>query len=88
MSHPLIPLNLAEETELLEALEWDEEALAALAERCRTALDGVKTGLQASKVLSDLKSEIASELGERVSQLAITLLLKRTIQYNPEEIEA
>jgi len=88
VSHLLIPLNLAEETELLEALEWDEEALASLTERCGTALDGVKTGAQAARVLAELQSEIASEWGDRVSQLAITLLLKRTIQYDPEEIEA
>jgi hypothetical protein len=88
VNHPLIPLNLVEETELLEALEWDEEALASLIERCSSALDGVKTGLQASRVLAELQSEITSEWGQRVSQLAITLLLKRTIQYSTEEIEA
>ncbi len=84
----LVPPNLAEETELLEALEWDEEALSQVIEKCRGALSEIETGSQAAKSLRDLHEELVAERGECVARLVITLFLKRAIQYSAEEIEA
>lgn len=84
----LVPPNLAEETELLEALEWDEEALSQVIEKCKASLSGLDTESQAAKSLKDLHEELVTERGEHVARLAITLFLKRAIQYSTEEIEA
>lgn len=88
MSLPLIPPNLAEETELLEALDWDEEALAQVVAKCRESLSGLDTQSQAAGALKALHSELVTEWGEHVARLSITLFLKRAIQYSAEEIEA
>ena len=88
MNSPLIPLNLSEETELLEALDWDEVALAQVIEECRSALEGLTTGSQAAESLKRLRENLVTVRGENVARIAITLLLKRSIQSNTEEIEA
>jgi len=84
----LIPLNLAEETELLEALDWDEESLTQVIDECKEALEGLATGAQAAESLKRLSEKLIASRGERVARIAITLLLKRSIQSNTEEIEA
>lgn len=82
------PSNLAEETELLEALEWDEDVLRETLQVCQDALDTAHDEKSAALALQNLHSELKRSRGETVAKLAITLFLRRAIQYRNEEIEA
>lgn len=84
----LVPSCLAEETELLEAMEWDEEGMAEVLDLCKEVLGASGSEAEAAKALRELSTKLASERGEKVSRLAISLFLKRAIQYTKQEIEA
>jgi hypothetical protein len=88
VSHSLIPSSLAEETELLESLDWDEEALVSVLKKCKDALEKSDTESQASHAIRSLHSDLIKERGETVAKLAITLFLKRSIHQSTGEFEA
>jgi hypothetical protein len=84
----LVPSCLAEETELLEAMEWDEEGMAEVLHLCWSTLSAAENEATASQALRDLNARLTAERGENVARLAISLFLKRSIQYTKQEIEA
>ena len=84
----LVPSCLAEETELLEAMEWDEEGLGEVLELCNSILSAAGDEIEAAAALQVLNTRLTDEYGERVSRLAISLFLKRAIQYTKQETEA
>lgn len=84
----LVPSCLAEETELLEAMEWDEEGMGEVLDLCGSYLESVESEATAAEALRDLEARLSAERGEKVSRLAISLFLKRAIQYTKQEIEA
>jgi len=88
MSSLLIPTCLAEETELLEAMEWDEEEMAAVLDLCAFHVSGTENVESAISEISSLHKKITSEWGEKVARLAISLFLKRSVQHSKEEMEA
>lgn len=84
----LVPSCLAEETELLEAMDWDEEGLVEVLDLCKSAIENCSSEQETASSLSSLHREIASRWDEKIARLAISLFIKRAIQYPREEIEA
>lgn len=88
MKLTLIPSNLAEKTELLEALDWDEDALFDTLDMCQSVLEQATTESEAAALLMKLQSILVATRGEIVAKLAISLYLKKVIQQTNEEFEA
>lgn len=88
MKLTLIPSNLAEKTELLEALDWDEDALFDTLDMCQSVLEQAATESEAATSLMMLQSILVETRGEIVAKLAISLYLKSVIQQTNEGFEA
>ena len=88
MKLTLIPSNLAEKTELLEALDWDEDALFDTLDMCQSVLEQAATESEAATLLVKLQSILVETRGEIVAKLAISLYFKSVIQQTNEGFEA
>lgn len=84
----LFPSCLSEETELLEALDWDEDALSEIINQCISAFEDVTTEFETQKALNHLYSTLKEQRNEQIAKFTIALFLKRTLQHNKEEAEA
>lgn len=84
----LVPSCLAEETELLEAMDWNEEAVEEILETCRLSLGSAATEPEAEFALRELSTKLVSKHGLLVARLAISLFLKQVMQNQKQEIEA
>jgi hypothetical protein len=64
--------DLSTRSELLEALDWDEEAFQSLMKDCGDVLSEIKNINDAEDALHRLQTELSISLGEKVANLAIT----------------
>ncbi len=75
MKPPRYIVDLSARSELLEALDWDEEAFKSLMEDCRDVLSEIENINDAEDALLRLQTELSISLGEKVANLAITYYL-------------
>lgn len=88
MKPQFFPSCLAEETELLEALDWDEEALHEVIEQCQSAFEDVTTEFETKAAMNCLYATLTEQRGEQIAKFTISLFLKRVFQHSNEEIES
>jgi hypothetical protein len=72
---PRYIVDLSTRSELLEALDWDEEAFKSLMEDCRDVLSEIENINDAEDALLRLQSDLSISLGEKVAILEITYYL-------------
>lgn len=84
----LFPTCLAEETELLEALDWDEEALADIILLCQSSFEDITSEAEVRKTLEHLYATLTKERNEQIAKLVISFFIKKSLQLDNKEIEA
>ena len=85
---PKYVTRLAMRNELLEALDWDEEALAEVLKDCGDVISEIEDTTQARPFLERLQTELIISRGETVAKLAITYYLECLMFAASKEIEA
>jgi len=80
--------NLSLRSELLEALDWDEDALAEVMKDCEDVLSEIKDINNAKETLQRLRDELSLSRGEEVMKLAITYYLNILMNSSAKEKEA
>lgn len=88
MKVPLTPGGLHMVTELLEALDWDEEMLVHLMEMFVKALAGTRDPLDAEKRMLKLKGEITNLYNDEIAQMAVNAFMVSVTHWTDKEIEA
>ena len=88
MKVPLTPTGLHMVTELLEALDWDEEMLVHLMEMFVKALAETRDPLDAERKMLKLKSEISGLFNEEIAHMAVNAFIVSVTHWTDKEIEA
>jgi hypothetical protein len=76
--------NLSLRSELLEALDWDEEELKNVLETCNEVLSEITDISQARDCLERLQTELIISRGEFVAKTAISYYLNNMMKQQNE----
>lgn len=68
--------RLSMRSELLEALDWDEDALTEIMKDCDEVLSEIKDVSEAENALQNLQTELIISRDETIAKLAITYYLE------------
>ena len=80
--------RLSLRNELLEALDWDEDALSEVMKDCDDALSQITKVSEAGSALQRLRTELSLSRGEDVAKIAITYYLHSLNEKPTKEISA
>lgn len=81
-------VRLSLRNELLEALDWDEDALSDVMKDCNDALSHVTKISEAEPALKRLHTELSLSRGEDIAKIAITYYLHSLNEKPTKEISA
>ena len=88
MKVPMTPPGVHMVTELLEALDWDEEMLESLMVMFVTTLSDIKDPIDAERKMLQLKNDVSLLLGEEIAKMAINAFMVLVTHWSDKEIEA